>query len=59
MHTEMTAVEGKTAVTPNVAMINPDSAARSKSFHFMLTMLAEGPALDIILNSGHGEGHES
>ena len=38
MHTEMTAVEGKTAVTPNVAMINPDSVARSKSLHFMLTI---------------------
>ena len=58
MHTEMTAVEGKTAVTPNVAVINPDSVARSKSFHFMLTMLVEGPALDIILNSGQGEGYE-
>ena len=47
MHTEMTAVEGKTAVTP------------SKSLHFMLTMLVEGPALDIIMNIGQGEGDES
>ena len=59
MHTGMTAVEGKTAATPNVAVINPDSAARSKSLHFMLTMLVEGPALDIIFNSGRGEGYES
>ena len=59
MHTEMTAVEGKTAVTPNVAVINPDSVARSKSLHFMLTTLVEGPALGIILNSGQGEGYES
>ena len=34
MHTEMTAVERKTAVTHNVAVINPDSVARSKSLHF-------------------------
>ena len=59
MHTEMTAVEGKTTVTPNVAVINPDSVARSKSLHIMLTMLVEGPAFDIILNSGQGEGCES
>ena len=58
-HTEMTPVEGKTAVTPNVAVINPASVTRSKSLHFMLTMLVEGLALDIILNSGHGEGYES
>ena len=25
----------------------------------MLTMLVEGPALDVILNSGEGEGYES
>ena len=56
MHTEMTAVEGQTAVTPNVAVINPDSLARSKPLHFMLTMLVAGPALDIILISGRGEG---
>ena len=54
MHTEMTAVEGKTAVTPTVAVINPDSVARSRSLHFMLTTLVEGPALDIILSSGQG-----
>ena len=59
MHAKMTAVDGKTAVTRNVAVINPDSVARSKSLHFMLTMLLEGPALDIILNSGQGEGYES
>ena len=59
MHIEMTAVEGKTAVTSNVAVINPDSVARSKSLHFMLAMLVEDPALDIILNSGQGEGYES
>ena len=58
-HTEMTAVEGKTVVTPNVAVIIPDSVARSKSLHFVLTMLVEGPALDTILNSGQGEGYES
>ena len=51
MHTEMTAVEGKTAVTPKVSVINPDSVERSKSLHFMLTMLVEGPALDIIFNT--------
>ena len=50
----MTAVEGKTAVTPTVAVINPDSVARSKSLHFMLTMMVEGLALDIILSSGQG-----
>ena len=55
MHTEMTAVEGKTAVTPCCC----DSVARSKSLHFMLTMLVEGPALDIIFNSAQGEGYES
>ena len=33
----MTAVEGKTAVTPNVAVINPESVARGKSLHFMLS----------------------
>ena len=54
MHTEMTAVEGKTAVTPNVAVINLDSVARSKSVHLMLAMLVEGFALDIILSSGQG-----
>ena len=59
MHTEMIAVEGKTAVTPNVAVVNLESVARSKSLHFMLTMLVEGPALDIIMNSGQGEGYES
>ena len=59
MHTEMTAVEGKTAVTPNVTVINPDSVAVSMYLHLMLTMLVEGPPLDIILNSGHGEGYES
>ena len=59
MHTAMTAVEGMTVVTPNVAVINPDSVARNKSSHFMLTMLVEGPALDIILNSGQGQGYES
>ena len=52
MHTEMTAVEGKTAVTPNVVVMSPDSVARRKSLHFMLT-------IDIILNSGQGEGYES
>ena len=52
-HKEMTAFEGKTAVTPNV------SVARCKSLHFMLTMLVARPALDIILNSGQGEGYES
>ena len=59
MHTEMTAIEGNTAVTPKIAVINPDSVARSKSLHFMLAMLVEGFALDIILNSGHGEVDES
>ena len=59
MHTKMTAVEGRTAVTPNVAVINLDSVARIKSLHFMLTMLVEGPALDTLLNSGQGEGCES
>ena len=59
MHTEMTAVEGKTAVTPNVAVISPDPVARSRSLHFMLTMLVEGPGLDVILNSGQGEDYES
>ena len=34
-----------TAVTPNVAVINPDSVARGKSLHFMLTTLVEGPPL--------------
>ena len=59
MHIEMTAVEGKTAVTSNVAVINPDSVARSKSLHSMLAMLVGDPALDIIMNSGQGEGYES
>ena len=36
-------------------MINSDSVARSKSSHFMHMMLA----LDIILNSGQGEGYET
>ena len=58
MHTEMSQVEGKTTVSPNVAVINLDSVARSESLHIMLTMLVEGPALDIILNSGQGEGYE-
>ena len=49
----------ETTVTPNVAVIDPDTVARSKSLHFMLTMLVEVPALDIILNSGQGEGCES
>ena len=34
------------------AMIDLDSVARSQSLHFMLTMLVEDPALDIILNIG-------
>ena len=59
MHTEMTAVEEKTAVTPSVAVINPDSVAKSKSLHYMLTMLVDGLALDIIVNSGQCEGYES
>ena len=36
-HTEMLQVEGKTAVSPDVAVINLDSVSRSKSPHFMLT----------------------
>ena len=59
MHTERTAVEEKTAVTPSVAVINPDSVAKSRSLHYMLTMLVDGPALDIIVNSGQCEGYES
>ena len=59
MHTEMLQVEGKAAVTPNVAVTTPESVARSKALHFMLTMLMEGLAFDIILNSGQGEGSES
>ena len=58
MHTEMTAVEGKTAVTPSFAVINPASVARSKALDFMLTMLVEGPAHDMILKSRQGEGYE-
>ena len=45
----MTAVEGKTAETPNVAVINPDSVARSKSLHFNLAQghfLPENPICD-------------
>ena len=59
MHTEMLQVEGQTTATPNVAVPDRDTVARSTSLHFMLTMLVEGPALDIILNSGQGEGYES
>ena len=59
MHTEMSQVEGKTTVSPNVAVSNPGSVAWSESLHMMLTMLVEGPVLDIILNSSQGEGYES
>ena len=54
MHIEMLQVEGTTAVTPNVAVINFDSVARSKSLHSMPTMLVEGPAVSIMLNRGSG-----
>ena len=57
-HTQMTAVEGRTAATPNVAVIDLDSVARSKSLHFMLAILVEGAAVDVILNGGQGEGYE-
>ena len=50
-------MEGRTAVTHNVAVIDSDSVARSKSLHFMLTMFVEGLYLDIHLNSGEGEVH--
>ena len=59
MYTEMTAVEGKTAVTLSFAVINPAPVARSKALDFMLTMLVEGPAHDMILKSRQGEGYES
>ena len=59
IHAEMLQVEEQTAVSPNVPVINPDLVGRSKSVQFMLTVLVEGPALDIILNSGQGQGYES
>ena len=43
-------------MTPNVSVINPGSVARSKSLHFILTIVVEELDLDIILNSGQGEG---